>query len=149
MGKGNRKKARKQNLQRKSENLEQRKEGLVRERKLVFSLALLDSTQGENYEDWQKDELLAKAMTRFQALCSMTAEQAKREQHIKEYDEEIPTGSAFVRPKHIPEGVRWASIRIQAKVRIIGYLEENYIFHLVFLDKEHLFYPSSKKTLDG
>lgn len=147
MGKNNRKKKLSaKDLQRKSGKLEIRKEGLHKARKIVFSLALLDNTQGQDYEDWEEYKLLSKALSRIQGLCSMTVDEAKQQQIIKEYGKEIPDGSKFRRPKHISEDISWASLRIQAKVRIIGFVEENYIFQIVFLDKEHQFYPSKKKN---
>ncbi|MFT6337185.1 MAG: hypothetical protein ACJATI_003947 [Halioglobus sp.] len=146
MGKSDkRKKLNKSALQRKSKQLEVKKEGLTKARKVVIGLALLDNTQGQDYENWEEYQLLSKALSRIQGLCSMTVEEAKRQQIIKEYDYEVPDGSKFVRPKHIAEDIRWASLRIQAKVRIIGFLEDGYIFQIVFLDKEHEFYPSTKK----
>ncbi|MEZ5044908.1 MAG: hypothetical protein R2828_33730 [Saprospiraceae bacterium] len=147
MGKNDRlKKLSSKDIQRKSGHLEVKKDGLNKARKIVFSLALLDNSQGQNYEDWEEYKLLSKALSRIQSLCSMTAEEAKQQQIIKEYSKEIPVDSRFKRPNHIPEGISWISLRIQAKVRIIGFLEENYIFQIVFLDKEHQFYPSKKKN---
>lgn len=146
MGKKNKHKNRSLNLQRQSKNLDNKTEGLNKSRKLVFGLAMRDNNQGQNYEEWEEYKLLSKTLSRMQGLCSMTANEAKQQQIIKEYGTEIPDGSAFERPKHIPEDIVWASIRIQGKERVIGYLEENYIFQVVFLDQEHDFYPSKKKN---
>ncbi len=145
MGKKNRKKQLAQ-LQRQSRNLEEKTQGLKRPRNLIFGLAMVDGSQGQNYEKWEEYQLLSKALSRIQGLCSMTANEAKQQQIIKEYGSEIPDNSKFTRPKHVPEEIVWASIRIQGKERIIGYLEENYIFQVVFFDKEHDFYPSKKKN---
>ena len=147
MSKNNRKKKlSSKDLQRKSGKLDSKTNGLDKPRKIVFSLALLDNSQGQDYEDWEEYQLLSKALSRIQGLCSMTSDEAKQQQIIKEYGKEIPDGSKFKKPNHIPEDISWASLRIQAKVRIIGFLEENYIFQIVFLDKEHDFYPSKKKN---
>lgn len=147
MGKKNKNRRLKRiDLQRKEGTLAERKEGLQKPKKIVFSLALLDNSQGQKYEDWEEYQLLSKALSRIQSLCSMTADEAKQQQIIKEYDNEIPKGSKFERPKHISDDIRWTSLRIQAKVRIIGFLEDNYIFQIVFLDKDHEFYPSNKKN---
>ncbi len=147
MGKSNKNKKRtRASLTRKSKGLEIKKEGLNDPPKLVFGFSMLDINQGQNYKDWEESEILSKALLRIQGLCSMTAKEAKQQQIIKEYGNEIPKGSDFERPKHIPEDIKWASIRIQGKERIIGYLEDNYIFQVVFLDKEHSFYPSKKKN---
>lgn len=81
-----------------------------------------------------------------QGLCSMTVFEAKQSKLIKEYGTGIPAGSAFSQPKHIPEDTSCCSIRIGAAIRIIGYIEAEHIFQVVFLDKEHQFYPSTKKN---
>jgi len=133
-------------LKRTSKRLERKTDGLNKPRKIVFGLSMLDAGQGQNYEDWEEHKILSKALLRVQGLCSMTAQEAKQQQIIKEYGKDIPEGSTFEKPKHIPEDINWASIRIQGKERIIGYLEGNYIFQVVFLDKEHEFYPSEKKN---
>lgn len=132
-----------ESFQRKSGQKKFRKDGLEKAKKIVFGLSMKDSNQGENYEE---DQLLSKTLTRLQALCSMTIEEAKKQQIIKEYSSEIPEGSTFERPKHIPEDTKWSSIRIQGKVRVIGFIEEDFIFQVVFLDKKHEFYPSKKKN---
>lgn len=133
-------------LERKVGRLEQRDQGLNKPRKLVFGLSLLDNSQGQDYEDWEEYKLLSKALSRIQGICSMTVDEAKQSQLIKEYGPGIPDGSGFTKPKHIPEDTSWCSIRIQSKVRVIGFIESNYIFQIVFLDKEHEFYPSKKKN---
>ena len=132
-------------FQRKSGQKSFRKEGLKRAKNIVFGLSYKDNNQGQNYKDWESEELLSQTISRLQALCSMTMEQAKQQQIIKEYDAEMPEGTTFERPKHIPEDIKWASIRIQGKVRVIGFIEDNFVFQIVFLDKEHEFYPSKKK----
>jgi len=147
MGKNSKKKRLSfKDLQRQSGQLEVRKAGLIKAKKVVVSLALLDNSQGQDYEDWEEYKLLSKALSRIQGLCTMTADEAKQQQIIKEYNNKIPEGSKFEKPKHIAEDIRWASLRIQAKVRIIGFLEDNYIFQIVFLDKEHHFYSSPEKN---
>lgn len=146
MGKTNRKRKRKSGqLERLAGNLQLRNEGVERTRKIVFGLSQIDNAQGQSFEDWETYQLLAKALSRFQGICSMTIDEAKQKQIIKTYGTQMPEGSAFVRPKHIAEDTVWCSIRIQAKIRIIGYIESNYIFQVVFLDKNHEFYPSNKK----
>jgi hypothetical protein len=147
MGKNDRKKKlNKSDLQRKNGELEQKKEGLKKLQKIVFGTSLLDNSQGQDYENWEIESILSKALSTLQGLCSMTMNEAKQQQIIKEYTSEIPEGSAFEYPKHISEDINWASIRVQGKVRIIGFVEENYIFQIVFLDKEHEFYPSVKRN---
>ena len=125
-------------FRRKSKELDLKQQGLEKKPNIVFGFALKDATQGEDYENWEEYKILSKALSRMQALCSMTVDEAKKQQIIKEYGTEIPEGSKFERPNHIPEDVRWASLRVQGQERVIGYLENN-IFQVVFLDKEHDF----------
>lgn len=147
MGKKHRKDRHKSgSYKRKSGIKEINKSGSQKPRRIVFGLSQLDNTQGQDYQDWEDYKILSKALDRLQGLCAMSVEQAKAEQIIKQYTEELPKGSKFKRPKHIDEDITWCSIRVQGKVRIIGHIEDNYIFQVVFLDKEHEFYPSKKKN---
>ncbi|MEZ8547421.1 hypothetical protein AB6D12_07980 [Vibrio cyclitrophicus] len=73
----------------------------------------------------------------------------------------FPSHSKFTKPKHVPHQARWGTFRIEAKVRLAGFVipeafnhtEQNLsgyrfcsnTFYVVFLDKEHEFYPVEKK----
>lgn len=147
MGKKNRGKQKNQkSFQRKRASLDIKGSGLKRSKFIVFGLRNLDKSQGEGYEEWESEELLSKCLSRFQGLCSMTLAESIQQQIIKIYGAEIPENSKFKQPNHIAEGTKWASIKIQGKERVIGFIEDNHIFQVVFLDKEHLFYPSEKKN---
>lgn len=134
------------NYRREKKLLELKKDGTVRKQFLVFSLKDLDSTQGENFEKWEEFEILAKALKRIHGFCRMTLQEAKNANLIKVYGKGLPANSKFKHPNYISEDIEWASIRIQGKERIIGYIEHEFIFQVVFLDMEHLFYPSKKKN---
>jgi hypothetical protein len=110
---------------------------------IVFSFRFLDPNQGESFLEWQSMGLLAKAMNKIRAISTMSIEEAFSGKVITAYNE-FPPHSEFNHPKHVPEGVRWASMHIQGKEVIIGFIEEN-IFNIVFLDKEHRFWPTDKK----
>ena len=112
-------------------------------RLIVFSLKDFDINQGQNFEDWEKDNILTNLLTRLRQISSFTAEDAIRQQVIKPYDN-FPTKTEFYHPKHVPEGVRWGTIHIKGKERIAGYIEEN-VFYVVFLDKDHKFWITEKK----
>lgn len=147
MGKKNKdSRQKKSDLQRKKGNKDLRLGGNNRPMNLVFSLAQLDKQQGQDYEDWEEHKLLSKALKRIQGICSMTYHEAVQSEMISIYSKKMPPKTEFDRPKHIPEDVTWASIRIQGQERIIGYIENGYIFQVIFLDKEHKFYPSEKKN---
>jgi hypothetical protein len=74
----------------------------------------------------------------------MTFQEAINSGLIKVYGKGIPPKSKFKLPSYINDDVEWASIRIQGKERIIGYVEQHFIFQVVFFDLDHLFYPSAK-----
>jgi hypothetical protein len=110
---------------------------------IVFSLKDFDINQGESFEEWEKEQILSNVLTRLRQISSLSIEEALSKQMINKYDS-FPVKSDFYYPKHIREGVNWASIRIKGKERIIGYIEDN-IFYLVFLDKDHRFWITEKK----
>lgn len=134
------------NFKRGKKSLQLRKDGLKPKPFLVFSLRFLDKSQGETPEIWEDNKILSKAINRFQSLCSMTVVDVTQQQILKIYGSEIPKDSSFTHPKYIDDNVEWASIRIQGKERIIGFLESGFVFHIVFFDMEHEFYPSKKKN---
>ncbi|NOX88348.1 MAG: hypothetical protein GXO77_04920 [Calditrichaeota bacterium] len=110
---------------------------------VVFSLKDFDINQGQTFEKWEQERILANLLTRLRQLSMFSVEEAIQRQIIKPYDA-FPQNSEFCHPKHIPEGVRWATIRIKGKERIAGYIDEN-VFYIVFLDKDHKFWISKKK----
>ena len=72
--------------------------------------------------------------------------QAQNQKLIKIYSKvDFPPNSEFKHPKHVKDGVKWASFHIQGKPCVIGYVEDN-IFSIVFLDKEHKFWKTKKKN---
>lgn len=112
---------------------------------VVLSLKDFDRTQGQSFGEWQEDKLLSLALDRLSQVCSLTMREATTQQIIKRYDKvDFPPETAFTHPKHVPVGVTWASMHVQGKECVIGYVEEN-IFHIVFLDKDHQFWISKKK----
>jgi len=118
----------------------------IREPLIVLSFRDFDRNQGESFEEWQESELLALALTRLSQICQKTLAQALTESSVKIYGKvDFPPNSKFTHPKHVPIGIKWASIRIQGKERVIGHFEDN-VFHIVFLDEKHLFWPSEKKN---
>lgn len=124
-----------------------RDDGLKPKELIVFSLKYLDTAQGQTPKKWEEKEILAKAIDRIQRICSMTITDVIQQQVLKKYGKEIPKDSKFKCPKSLMgKDIEWASLRIQAKERIIGFIENDFIFHIVILDMEHEFYPSKKKN---
>ena len=134
------------NFKRGQKTLEIKKDGLIPKKFIVFSLKYFDRTQGESPEIWEDNKILSKAINRIQRICNTTVQDAIQSNILKIYGKEIPKDSNFKLPKYINEEIEWASLRIQGKERIIGYIEDDFIFNIVFLDMEHEFYPSKKKN---
>lgn len=135
-------------LGRKENNREPRQ---VKEDKplMLFSFKDFDKNQippGQSYEDWQDEKLLAYALEKFGHICEMNRFEAIQNGYIKIYGD-FPTGSKFIIPRHIENDVQWAVImKIKGqKGRIAGHII-GHVFYIVFLDKEHDFYPTSKKN---
>jgi hypothetical protein len=118
-----------------------RKEPLI-----VLSFRDFDRNQGQNFEEWERDKLLALAINKLREVCQLTVGQATARQIIKAYTKVgFPPESGFVHPRHVLPDVVWCSMHIQGKECVIGYFEDN-IFHIVFLDKDHEFWKTSKKN---
>ncbi len=116
-----------------------------RERFIVLSLKDFDSNQGQSFELWEGENLLALAVRKLQGVCGLTRVEASRQQIIKEYPKgAFPDNSDFYHPKHIPEDISWCTMHIQGKECVIGYFEDN-VFYVVFLDKDHRFWITEKK----
>lgn len=116
-----------------------------RDRLIVLSLMNFDRNQGQSFEDWEEEKLLALAVSKLREVCNHTVPQATALQIIKPYSKVgFPPHSEFSHPKHVPDNVTWCSMHIQGKECIIGYFEDH-IFHVVFLDKKHEFWITQKK----
>ena len=130
-------------LKRASKNLPDFKR--EREKYIVFSFKDFDHNQGQGFEEWQEEKLLALAMDKLSQISNLTMSQAQSQQIIKIYTKvEFPPKTDFTYPKHVKEGAMWASFHVQGKECIIGHVEEN-VFNVVFLDKDHQFWKTSKK----
>jgi hypothetical protein len=145
MGKGSKFKSRsKVSLNRKSKTLETREN--KRETFIVLSFRDFDINQGQDFEEWEQEKLLALMINKLRAICQITMAQATAQQIIKPYTKvDFPPESAFTHPKHVLPDVTWCTMHIQGKECIIGHIEDN-IFHIVFLDKEHEFWKTKKKN---
>ena len=113
---------------------------------IVLSFRDFDRNQGQNFEEWEEEKLLALAISKLQEICQLTRNQATHQQIIKQYSNVMfPPNTAFKHPKHVLPDVVWCSMHIQGKECIIGHFEDN-IFHIVFLDMNHEFWISNKKN---
>ena len=114
-----------------------------RNRTISFSWEKLDRIQGQTVSDWESEGLLSQLCTRMQQIGQFDATNALAQQLIKQYTQVgFPPNSKFDIPKHVTP-IYWAVIHItpNSKAVVAGYIEED-VFYVVFLDKEHHFWPS-------
>ena|SRR5690554_4428167 len=115
----------------------------LRKRSITFSWTKLDLNQGQTMEEWEEKGLLAPFCDRMRQIGQFTKEEALAQQYVKQYTKVgFPPNSKFLEPKHVSPSY-WAVIHIKpsSKEVVAGYLEDD-IFYIVFLDKEHHFWPS-------
>ena len=89
--------------------------------------------------------MLSVLMQKFVDVCSNNIIEAKEKRLLKVYGD-FPTNSKFSIPTYITGDVQWSTIqRIGGqKPRLAGYIIGS-VFYPVFLDKDHQFYPSTKR----
>lgn len=104
---------------------------------VLFNFKFLDVGQGQSFQDWQTNGLLAQALEVFKSYSSqkMSASFSERFKCYKAF----PEKTDFKHPKHVPEDAQWASMHLQGKPCVIGHIYQN-VFYVVFLDQDHRFY---------
>lgn len=117
--------------------------------KLSFNFKDFDFNQcppGQTLEEWQRCRMLDKLVQKFIDVCKCTRLEAEHQGLLKVYEGGFPTNSKFKLPEYIEGEVAWGTIqRIGGqKPRLAGYIIGS-IFYPVFLDKDHVFFPSAKK----
>ncbi|MEI3799188.1 MULTISPECIES: hypothetical protein [unclassified Chitinophaga] len=117
-----------------------------KKRKLLFSLEyFIDNTVvGQTSAEWQRLGFLASMIEMMRHLNKYTCEEALRDGSIKQYGK-WPEHSEFTEPIHLPHK-NWGSMHITKKSKevVAGFFEED-VFYIVFLDKDHVFYPTADK----
>lgn len=117
--------------------------------KLSFNFKDFDTSQcppGQTFEQWQKEGRLSVLMKKFIDVCSYNRTEAEQKKLLKVYGD-FPKSSHFKKPPHITGEVQWGTIqRIGGqKPRLAGYIIGS-VFYPVFLDKDHVFYPSKRNN---
>jgi len=110
---------------------------------ITFSWTKLDINQGQSIKEWEDEGLLSILCEMMRQVGQYESVQALSSQMIKQYTKVgFPPNSEFNEPKHVSP-IYWAVIHIKPKSKevVAGYLESD-IFYIVFLDKEHKFWPS-------
>lgn len=115
----------------------------VRARTISFSWEKLDKNQGQTPSEWEQEGLLSQLCIRMQQIGQFEATTALAQQYIKQYTQVgFPPNSKFEIPKHVTP-TYWGVIHVtpNSKEVVAGYIE-NDVFYVVFLDKDHLFWPT-------
>lgn len=115
------------------------KDGIDPTKTLCFCFKHLDRNQGQKFEDWQRQEVLAKALNRFRDHSGVPVDQCFNDK-FKRY-KQFPSHSEFEHPTQVPQDADWASMHVDGKTCVIGHMLRN-VFYVVFLDMDHKFYPT-------
>lgn len=113
--------------------------------KILFSFKDFDSSQGQSFSEWEKEELLSALFDKLKHLSELNMLEATQQEIIKRYGD-FPIKSDFTHPKHVADTVTWSVItNIKGqKGRVAGHIIDD-VFYIVFLDKEHKFWKTQKK----
>lgn len=117
----------------------------TKKRRITFSFTKQIPTQGQTIEEWSNLGLLGDLLLRMKHVGQFTAQEALQKGHIKQYTKvDFPPDSEFTSPKHI-FNVTWAVMHINTtSIEVVaGYLEDD-VFYIIFLDKDHKFWPTSR-----
>lgn len=115
----------------------------VKKRTISFSWEKLDINQGQSIKEWENEGLLSQLCERMRQVGQNEATVALAQQLIKQYTQVgFPPNSEFTIPKHVSP-TYWGVMHItpSSKEVVAGYIE-NDIFYIVFLDKDHKFWPT-------
>ena len=131
--------------------------------KLNFSYFVNDDKAGQDFNDWAKEELV-KLLNKLKEYSKFPLNHWKT-QKVGNYPVFVnygsfPVNTDFTEPKHIPLEVEWCRIHLENKPRLIGFVVpdryhdevqdnskfkfDKNTFYVVYLDKEHKFYKTSK-----
>lgn len=126
-------------------NVERPKVGdLAHAKGLVFSLKHLDKSQGQTFDQWESERLLADMLVTLHGFCQRESHLECRGDSFTVYGS-FPKKSDFKHPEHVPPDAQWARIHVKGKPCIGGHVFQN-IFYIVFLDKDHRFWVTEKKN---
>lgn len=114
------------------------------QKKIAFNFKDLDTQQGQDFNDWNDENILIRALDTLKSLSTLSVHEARKDSHRFKIYGDFPPDSSFRYPKGLSKDAQWSRIHITGRVCIIGHMVEN-VFYFVFLDKFHDFCPSSKK----
>ncbi|MCF6334417.1 MAG: hypothetical protein L3J12_01585 [Spirochaetales bacterium] len=126
-----------------------------------FNFSYFDNSQaaGQDFNDWTKEQIV-KLLGKLKEYSRESIDHwtntkigsGKHKYNVLEEYGSFPRTSDFIHPKHVPHQASWARFRIDQSVRLIGFrIPEEYknkfdrnTFYIVFLDKDHRFYKTSR-----
>lgn len=114
-------------------------------RQISFSLSKIITTQGQTIEEWDKLGLLKELFLRVKFVGQYSTQEAIQKEYIKQYTKvDFPPNSEFTTPVHLTN-ITWAVMHLTTNsIEVVaGYFEDD-IFYIIFLDKDHKFWPLSK-----
>ena len=117
------------------------------ERLITFSFSKHIKGEGQTIEEWNELGILGQLILRLKYLGQYSTLTVRQNKWINEYHKvEFPSKSKFTEPKHVIN-VTWAVLHIKPKSKevVVGYIEGD-VFYIIFLDKEHHFWPSKLKN---
>lgn len=118
-----------------------------KQRNVTFSFSKHIKSEGQTIEEWADLGLLKPLLLRIKNLGQHSTLTVRQNKWIKEYHKvEYPPDSEFTEPKHVTN-VTWAVMHITetSKEVVVGFIEDD-VFFIVFLDKDHKFWPSKLKN---
>ena len=118
-----------------------------KQRKLSFSLTKHITTQGQTIKEWDELNLLGVLMERMKFVGQFSVTEAYQKGYLKQYTKVgFPPNSNFKEPKHITIDI-WTTMHITAKSKeiVAGFIEDD-TFYIIFLDKNHDFWPTKLKN---
>jgi hypothetical protein len=112
---------------------------------MLLSFKHLDQNQGQNFDEWQINMILADAMGTLRNYANGTIESQVNDKFKSYYGFPPSDKTEFTHPRHVPEDAIWASMHVTGKQCLIGHIVRN-VFYLVFLDRDHRFWISELKN---
>lgn len=119
---------------------------------------------GQNFEEWNEQpgkSAIVKLLEKLKSYCEQPLTHWKTQRlesgNVLEIYNKFPAHSTFKHPKCVPSDVCWGRFRLGGTERLAGFVvpqniaKENNLrfdqntFYVVFLDKNHEFYPTKMK----
>lgn len=116
--------------------------------KITFSFASFlgkdEKDIGQSWNEWL-DTDPTRISRMLEVLCHLSklnSAEAKENKCLSVYGK-FPPDSKFTCPGHLNNINTWGVIRkLGGKVRAAGFYDKNAVFHIVFLDQDHDFWPT-------